>query len=82
MRDLTAPGRDGRLAELATVQHGVVSVAQLYEIGFDRDSVARRVQTGRLHRLHRGVHAVGHTVLNRHARYLAAVLAAGDGAPC
>jgi predicted transcriptional regulator of viral defense system len=35
---------------------------------------------GRLHRIHLGVYAVGHTVLNRNARYLAAVLAAGDGA--
>jgi predicted transcriptional regulator of viral defense system len=80
MRDLAAPARDERLAKLATAQQGVISVGQLYMLGFDRDAVARRVRSGRLHRIHRGVYAVGHTVLNRNARYLAAVLAAGDGA--
>jgi REase_MTES_1575/Transcriptional regulator, AbiEi antitoxin len=69
-----------RLAKLAAAQHGVVSAGQLDEIGFTRNAVGRRVQSGRLHRLHLGVSAVGHTVLDRHARYLAAVLAAGDGA--
>ena len=80
MRYSAAPGRDERLARLATRQQGVVSVGQLYEMGFDQFAVARRVQAGRLHRLHRGVYAVGHKTLNRNARYLAAVLAAGDGA--
>ena len=49
-------------------------------MGFDDSAILRRVKAGRLHRLHRGVYAVGHTVLNPNARYLAAVLAAGDGA--
>ena len=80
MRDLAAPARDERLAKLATAQQGVISVGQLYKLGFDRDAVARRVRSGRLHRIHRGVYAVGHTVLNRNARVLAAVLAAGDEA--
>jgi hypothetical protein len=34
----------------------------------------------RLHQLHRGVYAVGHTSVDRRGRYLAAVLACGDGA--
>jgi hypothetical protein len=38
------------------------------------------VEAGRLHRLYRGVYAVGHTVLRREARWLAAVLACGAGA--
>jgi len=58
----------------------VVSRPQLRAIGFDDSAIARRVRAGRLHRIHLGVYAVGHTVLNRNARYLAAVLAAGDGA--
>ena len=40
----------------------------------------RRVAAGRLHRLHRGVYAVGHTVLSRNGAYLAAVLACGPHA--
>jgi predicted transcriptional regulator of viral defense system len=35
---------------------------------------------GRLRRLHRGVYAVGHRVLGREGRRLAAVLACGEGA--
>ena len=37
-------------------------------------------RVGRLHRLHPGVYAVGHTALSREARWLAAVLACGPGA--
>jgi hypothetical protein len=79
MRDSITP-RDVRLAELAARQHGVVGVAQLRRLGFGRDAIARRVQSGRLHRLYRGVYAVGHTVLGREARWLAAILACGEGA--
>jgi hypothetical protein len=79
MRDSTTP-RDVRLADLARRQHGVVAVGQLRALGFDRDAVARRLQSGRLHRLYRGVYAVGHTVIPREGRWLAAVLACGDGA--
>src|SRR3954447_14557430 len=71
---------DGRLAERAACQYGIVSRAQLYEIGFNNPAVERRIEAGRLHRLHRGVYAVGHTIVNRNGRYLAAVLACGPGA--
>ncbi len=39
-----------------------------------------RLRAGRLHRLHRGVYAVGHRVISREARWMAAVLFAGPGA--
>ncbi len=42
--------------------------------------MARRVQSGRLHRIHRGVFAVGHKRLTNEGIWLAAVLACGDGA--
>jgi hypothetical protein len=71
---------DRRIATLAARQHGVVTAAQLAEAGVDKDGVSWRVRTGRLHRLHRGVLAVGHRSLTWRGWWLAAVLAAGDGA--
>jgi hypothetical protein len=73
-------GSEGRtptkLAEIATDQYGVVSTRQLSELGYSRKLVAREVDRGRLHPLHRGVYAVGHRRLTWHGRCLAAVLAA------
>ena len=64
------------LAELAKRQHGVVSIRQLLgPIGYSQNAIARAVAIGRLHRLHRGVYAVGHTHLSWQGRCLAAVLA-------
>jgi predicted transcriptional regulator of viral defense system len=68
------------LAPLAGRQWGVVSLAQLHSLGVGRSGVTRRVQGGRLRRLHRGVYAVGGAVLPREGRWLAAVLACGPGA--
>jgi hypothetical protein len=79
MRRSTTP-RDLRLAQIAGRTHGIVSAAQLYEMGFDEAAVRRRVESGRLHRLYRGVYAVGHSVIPREGRWLAAVLACGKGA--
>ena len=71
---------DQQLAELARRQHGVVSRAQLYMLGFDNPALERRIASARLHRIHRGVYAVGHTVVSWRGAYLAAVLACGEGA--
>ena len=65
------------LADLADRQHGVVSIRQLRQLGFSQRVVHRAVAIGRLHRLHHGVYAVGHTNLSLHGRCLAAVLASG-----
>jgi predicted transcriptional regulator of viral defense system/very-short-patch-repair endonuclease len=74
------PPLDARLAELAARQHGVVSLPQLLGLGLSRQAVARRASGGRLHRVHRGVYAVGHRKLTREGNWLAAVLTYGPGA--
>lgn len=53
---------------------------QLRRLGFSDADIAHRVRMGRLHRLHRGVYAVGHPKVTREGRFLAAVMAIGDGA--
>jgi hypothetical protein len=68
------------LANLAGRQHGVVSIRQLTgPLGYSESAVNRAVRAGRLHRLHRGVYAVGHRRLTRQGECLAAVLGAGPG---
>ncbi|HKF81737.1 MAG TPA: type IV toxin-antitoxin system AbiEi family antitoxin domain-containing protein [Solirubrobacterales bacterium] len=70
----------GSLAELANRQHGVVSASQLTgKLGYSRSGIHRAVAAGRLHRLHRGVFAVGHTNISQQGRCLAAVFASGPG---
>lgn len=61
--------------DLATAQHGVVSTRQLKTLGYGRNSAAKAARVGRLHRIHRGVYAVGHTDLTWRGRCMAAVLA-------
>src|SRR5262245_8531895 len=74
-------GPHAPLAALARRQHGVVSIRQLIgPLGYSKSAVARAVEYGRLHRLHQGVYAVGHTNLTRHGHCIAAVLACGPEA--
>lgn len=68
------------LAELARTQQGVVSFDQLIELGYSKGAITHHLASGRLHRIHRGVYAVGHLALTRQAECRAAVLACGDGA--
>src|ERR1700759_2379728 len=63
------------LAEVAGRQHGVVTRPQLEAVGFGTATITRWAQDGRLHRLHRGVYAVGHMAITWEGRCLAAVLA-------
>jgi hypothetical protein len=68
------------LPTLASRQHGVISVWQLIDLGWSHAAIARAVRDGYLIRIHRGVYAVGHTRLTARGRWMAAVLACGDGA--
>ena len=80
VRFLGPPSLDVAVSELARRQHGVVALEQLVALGLSARAVQQRAARGRLHRLHRGVYAVGHTALAREGRWLAAVLACGEGA--
>ena len=72
--------RGAAIAELAKRQHGLVTLAQLVGLGLDRRAITRLVRDGRLHRVHRGVYAVGHAALSQGGRWHAAALASGEGA--
>jgi very-short-patch-repair endonuclease len=71
---------DPAIAALARAQLGVVSRAQLADLGLGRGAIQSRVARGLLHPVQRGVYAVGHLRLPHGGRWMAAVLAAGPGA--
>jgi very-short-patch-repair endonuclease len=58
----------------------VITLYQLVGLGLSRRAVQWRVSNGRLHPIHRGVYAVGRRDLPIKGRWMAAVLACGDGA--
>ena len=68
------------LARIAAEQHGVVTSNQLRQVGVGKNAITRALREGRLHRIHQGVYAVGHRGLSLHGRFMAAVLACGEGA--
>ena len=73
------PSPDAVIAAIAKRQHGLITLIQLLRAGLVHSQITRRVASGRLHRLHRGVYAVGHADLSSEARWHAATLAGGDG---
>lgn len=77
---LAKPPVDRRILALADRQHGVITRHQLMALGLDDRAIGRRVRAGSLHRVHRGVYAVGHPRLTMRGRYLAAVVSYGDRA--
>jgi predicted transcriptional regulator of viral defense system len=58
----------------------MVTRRQLAAIGVTRSGLSRRVEAGRLERVHRGVYAVGHRQGTREASWIAAVMACSPGA--
>ncbi|MGI8430582.1 MAG: hypothetical protein ACR2OB_15060 [Solirubrobacteraceae bacterium] len=73
-------GVDAAIAALAVRQHGNVTRQQLLALGLGDPGIAHRIQTGRLHRVHAGVYAVGTPPVTALQRAAAAVLACGPGA--
>ena len=68
------------VARIAGAQHGCVTRSQLLDAGLNARAIDRRLERGRLIRLHRGVYAVGHVPPSPYASAMAAVLACGPGA--
>jgi hypothetical protein len=66
--------------QLVERQHGVISRAQLLDLGLSSDSIAHRVGTGRLHPVATGVYAAGRPDLPRSGRWFAALLSCGPTA--
>jgi very-short-patch-repair endonuclease len=78
--DAANAGTEAVIAALALRQHRVVARAQLLRAGVPSGAIQRRLESHRLFRLHRGVYAVGVPTVDDRGRWLAAVLACGDGA--
>jgi hypothetical protein len=68
------------IAAIAAQQNGNITRRQLHGLGLSNSAIANRVATGRLHRVFRGVYAVGRRALTPQERAAAAVLACGPGA--
>lgn len=74
-----AHGRSDRAIERwSEAQHHVITLAQLEQLGLSPRAARHRAAAGRLLRLHRGVYSVGRP--SAHGRWMAAVLACGEGA--
>ncbi|HEU4906486.1 MAG TPA: DUF559 domain-containing protein [Solirubrobacterales bacterium] len=80
MSDARNDKRSRQAWGLAGRQHGVVARWQLLALGFNSREIEHRVGRGRLHLVMRGVYAVGWPRLTRERRWMAAVLACGEGA--
>jgi predicted transcriptional regulator of viral defense system len=65
------------VSQFAAEQHGVAALAELIGLGLSTSAVSRWAADGGLHRIHRGVYAVGRRELSVHGRWLAAVKACG-----
>ncbi len=68
------------MSRLARGQYGVVARWQLREMGFSDRAVDRRLERSQLHEVFRGVFVFGSRRISRRGRWMAAVLASGEGA--
>lgn len=76
----SARARDQAMASLARRQHGLVVRQQLRGLGMSGRAIDGRLARGQLHEVFRGVYVFGARRISRKGRWLAAVLAAGEGA--
>lgn len=65
---------------LAARQHGNITRQQLIDLAVGAEAIKHRVRTGRLHRVHLGVYALGRPPQSALEHAAAAVLACGPGA--
>lgn len=82
MAGVQPPGStvDRRVARIAARQHEIVSLADLRAAGMTRQQIKTRVARATLHRIHVGVYAVGSGRLTGRSRWMAGVVAGGEGA--
>jgi hypothetical protein len=76
---LRSTSRERRIVDLAARQQGLLTHAQLKSLGVGRRTIDRWLASGRLRAVHLDVYGFGPKPLNRHGRWLAAVLAMGQG---
>lgn len=69
-----------RFDPIVASQHGVISRAQLREIGMSEGAIRHAIDKGLLHPVFRGVYAFGRVQIGQHGRRFAAVLACGKQA--
>jgi len=72
------PGEE--VVRFARAQHDVIRSDQLRGLGVHPRAITRWMDSYRLFPVHRGVYAVGRPTLNARGRWMAAVLACGNGA--
>src|SRR3712207_2763825 len=69
-----------RFWPLVRWQYGVIARPQLRELGYSDEAIDHRLEAGRLRPVFRGVYVVGRPEVSRLGRWMAALLASGDGA--
>src|SRR5215212_6393507 len=77
---LRGAAADLAIAALAARQQDVFSREQLLAVGIDRHAIDRRLRSGHIRRVYRGIYTVRQSGLHREGRWMAAVLLAGGGA--
>src|ERR1700761_6235174 len=80
MAGSTHAARSAAAWRLARAPHWGGTRVDLEALGFSDAAIEHRVAIGRLHPVARGIYAVGRAELTPRGKWMAAVLAAGDGA--